>query len=357
MSAAMVGSSNGLKIFKNEQAWYGPAVENSREWVYQLDSTEIAEVDRAISAFKKTGKDVAELLKEDFPLGKLGEKVSSFKSDLFDGRGFILIRGVPVERYSKLDSAIVFLGIGCYLGMPVSQNGKGHILGHVKNLGADFSDPETRGYQTNSQLAFHTDYSDVVGLLCLQTPKSGGESSLASSTTVWNEMFKRDPALAEVMTQAVCYTRWGEIADGEKRYNEVPVFTPMKNRMVSFFNARRTIMKAQAFPEVPRVTDEQLKALDLLESIVHDPAIHMNMTLEKGDIQFLCNHYVFHTRTAYEDWPEMEKRRHLLRLWLACEDGPEIPEFMTNFQGKTSTGRPAGIHVKGVPFRIPMEAE
>lgn len=357
MSEAKVDSSKELKFFENKQAWYGPNFQNSNEWIYRLDEADIADIDKALAAFKEKGKDVAELLKEDFPLGNLGKKISSFKNDLFKGRGFILIRGVPVERYSKMDSAIVFLGIGCYLGIPVSQNGKGHILGHVKNLGADFSDPETRGYQTNSQLAFHTDYSDVVGLLCLQTPKSGGESSLASSTTVWNEMLKRAPSLAEVMTQAVCYTRWGEIAEGEKRYNEVPVFTPLRDHMISFFNARRTIMKAQVFPEVPRVTEAQLQALDLLESIVHDPAIHMNMILEKGDIQFLCNHYVFHTRTAYEDWPEIENRRHLLRLWLACEDGPEIPEFMTDFQGKTSNGRPAGIHVKGVPFKIPMEAE
>jgi len=125
--------------------------------------------------------------------------------------------------------------------------------------------------------------------------------------------------------------------------------------MITFFNARRTIMKAQAFPEVPRITDKQLAALDLLESIVHDPQIHMDMELHLGDMQFLCNHYLLHTRKSYEDWPEMDRRRHLLRLWLAAEEGPMLPAFMTDFQGSTANGRPAGIHVNGVSLNAPLD--
>ena len=247
---------------------------------------------------------------------------------------------MPVNLvYTTKQAAIAFRAGSAPLGQPVSQNGKGHILGHVTNLGLAFSDPETRGYQTNAQLAFHTDYSDIVGLLCLKVPKAGGASSLASSTTVWNEMVKRRPDLARALMDPVCYTRWGEIAPGQKRYSEVPVFSPCSDRMIVFFNARRTIMKAQAFAEVPRITSAQLEALDLLESIVHDRDIYMDMVFRPGDMQFLCNHYLLHTRTGYEDWPEPERRRHLLRLWLACEDGPELPAFMTEFQGTTSTGK------------------
>ncbi|HSW17516.1 MAG TPA: TauD/TfdA family dioxygenase [Ramlibacter sp.] len=349
--------SDRLPVFDNAQSWRGPDMAARTDWIYELDASEIGEIDQAVSVFERSGADLVGMRRSDFPLGALAGRMASLRHDLLHGRGFFLVRNVPVERYTTQQAAAAFLGLGLHLGEPVSQNGKGHILGHVKNLGADFSDPETRGYQTNSQLAFHTDFSDFVGLLCLKTPKEGGASSLASSTTVWNEMVKRRPDLAQALTAPVCYTRWGEIEPGQRRYSEVPVFTPHDGRMIVFFNARRTIMKAQAFPEVPRVTSQQLEALDLLESIVHDPAIHMDMVLRTGDMQFLCNHYLFHTRTSYEDWPEMARRRHLLRLWLACEEGPALPAFMTEFQGRTASGRPAGIHVPGVPFKAPLEAE
>lgn len=344
-----------LPIFDNAQSWYGPEMSARTEWIYELDDSEIDEISQAVDAFDKAQINLVKMQKADFKLGALASRLEGIRQELLQGRGFVLLRNVPVEHLTLQQAASAFLGIGLHLGLPVSQNGKGHILGHVKNVGADFTDPETRGYQTNAQLAFHTDYSDLVGLLCLKTPKSGGESSLASSTTVWNEMVKRDPELARSLTEPVCYTRWGEIAPGERRYNEVPVFTPCNGRMITFFNARRTIMKAQAFPEVPRITDKQLAALDLLESIVHDPQIHLNMELRLGDMQFLCNHYLLHTRKSYEDWPEMDRRRHLLRLWLAAEEGPMLPAFMTDFQGSTANGRPAGIHVNGVSLNAPLD--
>jgi hypothetical protein len=296
--------------------------------------------------------------REHFPLDVLAKTLTRLRKDLLHGRGFFLVRGVPVERYSARQAAIAFFGMGHYLGEPVSQNGKGHILGHVKNLGMDFSDPETRGYQTSARLAYHTDYSDVVGLLCLRTPKAGGASSIVSSTTLWNELVRRRPELAEALAGPLHYTRWGEIPAGRQRHSEVPVFSPCAGRLIGFLNTRMTIMKAQAFPEVPRITPRQIEALDFLDDLEQDPDIHMDMIFEPGDMQFLCNHAVLHSRTAYEDWPEPERRRHLLRLWLACPDGPELPYFMANdFQGKTASGRPDGIHTPGVPFKVPLEAE
>lgn len=353
----MQTASELLPTFNNAQAWYGSDMVDRSDWIHELDAQEIAELDDAIAIFEKNGVELVGMRREDFPLPTLAHRLEDLKQQLLNGRGFMLVRNVPVHRYTTRQSAAAFLGLGRYLGEPVSQNGKGHILGHVKNLGVDFNDPETRGYQTNSQLSFHTDFSDLVGLLCLHTPKSGGESSIASSTTVWNEMVQRQPELARALTAPVCYTRWGEVLPGEKRYSEVPVFAPLEDRVIAFFNARRTIMKAQAFPEVPRITTEQLDALTLLEDIVHDPSIHMNMVLRQGDMQFLCNHYIFHTRTGYEDWPEVERRRHLLRLWLACDDGPALPSCLMDSQGSTPGGRPAGIHVAGVPMIAPLEAE
>jgi hypothetical protein len=117
---------------------------------------------------------------------------------------------------------------------------------------------------------------------------------------------------------------------------------------------RSAIMKAQAMPEVPRLTAGQIEALDHLDALAADPALHLDMVLEPGDLQWVSNHHILHSRTAYEDWPEPERRRHLLRLWLACDDGPPLPASMHERLGLTARGRPNGICVPGVPFIAPL---
>jgi hypothetical protein len=344
--------------FATSQAWYGRDLSKRHDWIYELTDAEVAELDGAVAAVEASGVELNALSRRQFPLRALGATLARLRREMLRGRGFFLARGIPVQRYSPRQRAIAFFGMGHYLGEPVSQNGKGHILGHVKNLGLDFKDPETRGYQTSARLAYHTDYSDVVGLLCLSTPKAGGASSIISSTTVWNELLRRRPDLAAALAEPLYYTRWGEIPAGKKRYSEIPVFTPWQGRMIAFLNTRTTIMKAQAFPEVPRVSAKQIEALDFVDALVQDPELHLDMMFEPGDMQFLCNHFIFHSRTAYEDWPEPERRRHLLRLWLACDDGPELPPVMAHdFQGKTAGGRPNGIHTPGVAFKVPLDAE
>lgn len=347
-----------LPLYDNPQSWHGADIERRTDWIYTLSQEDVRLLDEAIHTADRAVDDLVNLRKEHFPIGAFADRLARLRQDLLHGRGFFLARGLPVERYNARQCAIAFLGVGHHLGEPVSQNGKGHILGHVKNLGLDFNDPETRGYQTSANLAFHTDYSDVVGLLCLRTSRSGGASTIVSSTTLYNEMAKRRPDLAAELLKPLCYTRWGEIPEGKQRYGEVPVFMPFQGRMLSFLNTRTTIMKAQVFPEVPRLTARQIEALDFLDALAQDRAIYMSMEFRPGDMQFVCNHSVLHARTEYEDWPEPEKRRHLLRLWLACDGGPELPDYLTtNFQGKTRGGRPNGIQVPGVPFKAPLEAE
>jgi hypothetical protein len=355
---ALATKNEPLRVYDNAQAWYGAQMAKQFDWIHVLSEREISELDRAVAAVENAGIALLDLRREHFPLDELASKLAELRHELLHGRGFFLARGVPVERYTPNQAAIAFLGIGHHMGEPVSQNGKGHILGHVKNLGLDFKDSEVRGYQTSARLDYHTDYSDVVGLLCLKTSRAGGSSSIVSSTTLWNEMVRRRPDLAHALEAPLHYTRWGEIPAGKKRYSDVPVFNHWKDRMIAFRNTRATIMKAQAFPEVPRITPLQLEALDFLETLENDPSLHLAMEFQPGDMQFVCNHCILHARTEYEDWPEPEKRRHLLRLWLACDGGPELPSFMAgDFQGRTASGRPDGIHVPGVPFKVPQEAE
>ena len=346
---------NGLSEIRTPQAWYGPDQAKLGDWRHELTDSDRRELRTALAVARKSDLPLHELGREQFPLSsEFVGRLHALRREALEGRGFFLLRGLPVADYSPWESAAAFWGMGLYLGEAVSQNGKGHVLGHVANLGLDYADPEVRGYQTSARLNFHTDSSDLVGLLCLQTPQSGGLSSIASSTTVWNEMLRRRPDLARALLGPVYYTRWGEVGSGMKPYYGVPVFSPSAGHMVVRY-VRSSIRKAQLMSEVPRLTPIQEEALDFFDSLTNDPTIHLSMEFQPGDIQMLCNHWILHSRTSYVDWPEPERRRHLLRLWLACEDGPVVPEsFTSSIRESTKSGRPGGIQVPGVALTAPL---
>lgn len=344
-----------LPTFENPQAWYGAEMAARDDWIHTFTRDEIVEIESALRHAEATGLEINDIRQQHFPLGSLRPILAEVRNEVLWGRGFMLFRGLPIERLTRRQAALAYWGLGLYLGEAVIQNGKGHTLGHVTNLGLDYADPDVRGYQTKIRLPYHTDSSDLVLLLCLQSSKSGGLSSIVSSTTLWNEMVRNRPEHARALMGLFHFTRFGEIPEGRKRYSDITPFTPVDGRMIVCY-ARNSITKAQALPEVPRLTAAQIAALDYLDSLSADARLHLDMEFRPGDIQVLCNHSILHSRTAYEDWPEVERRRHLLRLWLACDDGPALPSFMTeNFQGTTAGGRPNGVQVPGVPPVAPHE--
>ena len=242
--ADTTASPDGLREYRNAQAWYGDEMASRTDWTSRAERRRrrMSCSGRCASPGRAAG--THQLERAQFPLDRLAHRLAGLRQEALDGRGFFLLRGVPIERYSAWESAAAFWGIGLHLGEAVSQNGKGHVLGHVANLGLDYADPEVRGYQTNALLNYHTDFADLVGLLCLRTPQSGGLSSIASSTTLWNEMLRRRPDLARVLLEPVYYTRWGEVGAGPGPYYGMPVFSPWDGRMVVTY-VRSAIRKAQ----------------------------------------------------------------------------------------------------------------
>ncbi|MBL8378118.1 MAG: TauD/TfdA family dioxygenase [Burkholderiales bacterium] len=352
---AELGSTEALPTFQDDCAWYGLQMAARSDWRIELSHAELDELDVAVNAARARGVDLVTMTERDFPLPVFGKRLAQVRSELLHGRGFVLLRGWPSGARSLLQSALAFRGIGAYLGEAVSQNAKGHVLGHVANLGLDYADPSTRGYQTTAELRFHTDGGDIVGLLCVRPSKAGGLSRIASSTTLWNELVRRRPDLARVLAEPFHFSRAGEVRPGKRRYFTSPIFQPWQGRMITVL-IQSFIHKAQAFEEVPRLTAAQQEALEFVEALAGDAAIHLDMDFRPGDMQFLCNHSIVHSRTSYEDWPEAERRRHLLRLWLSSADGPALPPSMTtDFQGCTASGRPDGIHIPGVPLVAPLE--
>jgi len=337
-------------------AWHGTEMaQQPQRWTWQLTAGQVANLDDTVARLDASSRDIVTLTAADAPLPRIANQLAKLKQDLLFGLGFCLIRGVPVERYSLRQAAIAFWCLGTHLGEPVSQNAKGHVLGHVRDLGYDFNKPSARGYQTNDRLSYHCDMGDVVGLLSLRTGQSGGMSSIASSVALFNLMAKKRPDLVRVLMKTTYRDRRDEIPEGRKPWYPLPVFMPHEGRLFTHF-VQSTIRKAQRFSEVPRITTEQKEAFELLDKLAGGRKLRLDMSFKPGDVQFLCNHTVLHSRTAYEDWPEPEKKRHLLRLWLGCPNGPAVPEPYVEFQGLSESGRPCGIVCPGAVLNTPLEA-
>ena len=273
-----------------------------------------------------------------------------------NGRGLALVKGVPVARYTTEQRAIACWGMGLRLGVPVSQNAKGHLLGHVKNLsGDDFDTVTNRGYHTSTALPWHADSCDVVGLMCLQTGKSGGTSMVASTVAIHNEMLKRRPDLVEELAKPWYRDRRGEIPEGKEPWWALPVFNYIKGYLVTSWQGKY-IRTAQRFEELPRFTEAQTEALDMITDLAEE--LRFEMTFERGDIQWVHNHVIIHRRTEYEDWQDAARKRHLMRLWLATPGGRPVPPGLLERYGALGPGgRPAGIIVKDMLLKTPLEAE
>jgi hypothetical protein len=336
-------------------AWYGPDLDRRRDWIERLSPAEIAEIElatnRAIERLPNPESDLVNLGREDFPLPSLAPRLERMLGDVLTGRGFVLIRGLPVERWSKLQRAVAFFGIGTYWGNARSQNADGHVLGHVKDLGNPQAE---RLYKTNKRQGYHTDSCDIVGLLCLQTAREGGHSSLVSSVTLYNEIRRRRPDLLPCLFAPIETDRRGEVSDGEKPYFSIPVFSWHAGNLSAIYQ-RKYIDDARRLPGVPPYTPQQKEALDLLDQLVDDPALHLRMEFRPGDIQFVHNHTLLHDRTAFEDWPEPERKRHLLRLWLAPLNARPLPPVFAERFGSVTPGQRGGVMVKGTTLKAPLE--
>lgn len=337
--------------------WTKDEIAGSDAWLYELTTSDIAELDAVVSGLENRKIAINEIGRNDFDFPTLSARLAAIKNDVLWGRGFAVVRGVPVERYSRLQSAIAFWCIGLHVGVPVSQNAKGHVLGHVKDLGGtSLKNPLNRGYQTSERLPFHTDQCDVVSLLCLHTAPKGGHSLITSSISLHNEMIKRRPDLVAALAEPLYIDRRNEIPEGKDPWYRMPVFNYFDGFLTTYWTVSY-IRSAQRFEELPRHTPALMEALDMFEALAQELAF--TMTMKQGDIQLLHNHVVVHSRTQFEDWQEPERMRHLFRLWLATPDGRPLPTMFAEQYAHLKPGdRPAGgVVVPGTTFIAPLEAE
>jgi len=336
-------------------AWIGKELLACPEqWLYELSREDIVDLEQAADRYLKLGRDIGEMTRDDFQLDHFAHHLAALREKLLEGIGVEVIRGLPTERYSQETAAAIFCGIGAHLGSARSQNAAGHILGHVRDIGADVSDPNARIYQTSVRQTFHTDSTDVVGLLCLKTSKSGGKSLLVSAETIFNEMQRQRPDLVPRLFDKVATDRRGEIPPGEKAFFEIPVLSWYEGLLTVQYQ-RQYIDSAQRFDDAPKLNKEHIAALDYFDALANDPDLHIAMQLQPGDMQFVYNHSQLHDREAFTDWPEPENRRHLLRLWLSLDGDRPLPACFESRYGSIEPGNRGGIVTEQTRLHAPLD--
>ena len=344
------------KPVEGRSAWTGAEMRTREaEWSYRLSPAEVAEIAAATRLVRARGLDLASVRREDFPLPALGPVLDRLRDEVLNGRGFVLLRGMPVDALPVEESATAYWGVGTYFGAARSQNAKGHLLGHIYDLGQGLSatNPHLRSYATAEGQNFHIDRCDIVALLCLRRAKSGGQSAIVSSMMLHNVMAVRRPDLLERLYQAFPVDRRGEVPAGKAPFYDAPVFNDHAG-LLSVLYSRLHIGSAQRFPEARRLTGEDFEALDMLASLAADPELKLDMSFMPGDIQLLHNHTILHARSAYEDFPEVERKRHLLRLWLAPAQARALPPIFAECYGGVTPGDRGGIICEGTRLNAPL---
>jgi hypothetical protein len=340
--------------FDGPAAWTAEQMRTAPErWLYTLGAADIADLERAAAHFATLGKDIGEITSADFPLAHFGAHLQTLADKLLNGVGIEVIRGLPTPRYGTKTAATIFCGIGAHLGTARSQNAAGHILGHVRDTGADAGDPKTRIYQTSARQTFHTDSADVVGLLCLKDAQEGGQSLLVSALSIYNRMRAQRPDLLALLFDPIATDRRGEVPDGAKPFLEIPPLSWHAGHLTVFYQ-RQYIDSAQRFEGALRLTPAHIEALDLFDTLANDPSLHFEMQLQPGDMQFVYNHNQLHDRTGFLDWPDLDKRRHLLRLWLSLPGDRALPEVFAQRYGSLTIGNRGGIITAQTKLHAPV---
>jgi Taurine catabolism dioxygenase TauD, TfdA family len=341
------------RLIEGASAWLGKKIQNDPTWIVRWDSEQIAELESAADHFLSSGVALEDITSASFPLKKLTPFISEILNELLSGRGFVMLRGLPIKNWSIEKAATIYMGLGRHMGSLRSSNGKGHLLGHVRDQGVKV-EAGARFYQTNRKLDYHTDSADIVGLLCLQKAKEGGESFIASSMALYNKMIERRPDLMSAMFTPYPTDRRGEVPEGRDPWFEIPIFNWYQGHLSCVY-LRHYIEEAQRhFPSAPRLTREQVEVMDEIDAILQEPGFALQMAFEQGDIQFLHNHQILHSRNDFENWPDPKLQRHLLRLWIAPPSARPLPAYFDSRWGGVIPGDRGGILVPGTKLSVEL---
>lgn len=334
--------------------WLGADIRSDPRWQSDLPAAALAEIDAALRQVQREGLAWHAVTRDAFPLPKTAALLAQVAEELENGRGMVKLRGLPVGRYDETELRQIYFGLASHLGQPVFQNRRGELMRDIRDEGADVGrrygqiegkageNPFLSSYArtlTNGRLRFHTDRTDVVGLLCVRQAKTGGVSKLCSSPAVHNAMLQRRPELAEELFQDIWRSRMGEETDAVDVVYPLPIFGVRDGRFTSHYSLTY-IEAAQKAAGVAPLTATQREAIDMLMALAEE--LSFEMTLEPGDLQLVNSHVTYHGRTPFEDDHASGRDRLLMRVWLSMPNSRALPEGHEVLWGSIAAGARRG---------------
>ena len=320
-----------LEPVRTDAAWRGDELSTRQDWIYLLSAEQVMELETLGKQFVEDNPDLRFVRKEDYPLVACAEAIAEWGKDVDYRRGFVLVRGLRTDLYSDTLSCAIYYILGLYMGDPIRQNEMGDLIDHVyATSDKTMDDPTALSSKVRDKLVYHSDSSDIVALMCLRPAREGGASCLVSGAQIYNEILTRRPDLAPLLLEPF---HW----DWRRQDHSAPADTytspiiSMKDGVFSMYAGSLYIVTAQEYPGVPKLTPEQLEVLELFDQITYEPGMAIEMDFRPGDIQWLSNYAALHSRTTFYDYPEPQRSRHLLRLWLHRDAGrPVVDGFGKN---------------------------
>jgi TfdA family taurine catabolism dioxygenase TauD len=298
-------------------AWRPADFPTPDAYSFTLTGTHFAAFDRALAANRAAGRNTEDLTASDFALESIAGDVAAWRDEVLHGRGFVVLREFPRDRYTDDDLGMLFFGLGTYFGRAVSQSSMGDRLGHVIDVGG--KDRRERAYRSSRELTLHTDRCDVVAMLCLEKAVAGGLSGYASVHTIYNDMLASRPDLLDPLFAGFRYHRRGEELPGE------PILTPYKVPVLSESEGELSTVFLRAYMEMAAkelgvpLSEREVAALDYFEEVGRRDDVTLRFMLEPGHAIFFNNCTLLHNRTSFEDDECRAQKRHLLRLWLMLD--------------------------------------
>lgn len=328
----------------HRSAWKGPDFASKDSFAFDLEPRHLAAIDAAMDRVRRAELTLDDIERRHFDLPEMTEEIAALFDEIQHGRGFVLMRGFPLERYSQSEIGIIYWGLGTHFGTGVSQSVLGDRLGHVMDHSKQ--DPHARAYRSSRELKLHTDFSEIVSLLCLQKAKTGGLTRIASAVTVHNEILAHHPEFLEPLYRGFPFYRSGEQGPGEDPVTpwNVPVYSFIDGALSARY-IREYIDRGMAIRGRDPTALER-EAIDYFDAVANSPDTYLEFMIEPGEAIFLNNFTVLHARTEFEDDAAAGLKRHLLRLWLDVADGRPAPREMELFEstgiarqdGKTPSG-------------------
>ena len=311
-------------------SWRGPQIDWTESCLFHLDEADIDEIGRALAALNaRGGERTLPLRRQDFPLDRVARKLAAVAEQIYRGKGFAMLRGLPRTEDSADEMAQIYFGLSVHLGVPISQSHRGELLGHVLNL--EGYGEVARAYQDGGHMNMHTDSCDIIGLMCLRTAKAGGASRICSALAIHDALAESRPDLLASLYGGYYFRRGdkdAQLGDGRKvSLAPVPVFDRLDGwpqRVACYFLG--SYIRRAAQEGHGHLTDLDREAIATLETMAESPDFYLDMQFQDGDIQFLNNRVIVHGRTDYVDEYAIEKRRHLLRVWLSAPEWPPLAE-------------------------------